>query len=294
MIVRCPACGRGYRVDDSLPARRRALRCSACKHQFTLDPRAAGGPAPAAVGTAPRPDPEPRDGTAAGVEDARRRVVLADARRPFGGIVKSLLEELGCSVEVAAEGIDAFRLIVARRPHLLVASLHLPGLSGVAICGGVKGSPHLRSVKVALVGSSPGADRLNRDTALASGADLFLEEEMGAEALRREIASLLARPLPSRGEVSAVGRPGVAADAGDATAGPDAEISALARLMLADLRLYYPERYDQAVRDGRLFEVFSDELSKGRAMLDERYPQVAERHQILAAALKAGTRSLSG
>jgi hypothetical protein len=73
--------------------------------------------------------------------------------------------------------------------------------------------------------------------------------------------------------------------------GPDEEIGVLARLMLSDLRLYYPDRYEQAVREGTLFDVFSDELTKGRAMLDERYPEVPDRHKILAAALRDGLES---
>jgi len=294
MIVRCPACRRGYRLEDKPSTRGRTLRCSACGHLFGREASAPKDPPPAAPAATQHPEPEPSPKAEAGQGGgAGPRVVLADAERPFRSVVKPLLDELGCRVELATQGMDAFRLAVARRPELLIASVHLAGLSGVAICEGVKGSPHLRNIKVALVGSALSADLFNRDTALAYGADLFLEEEMSPEALRRGIACLLGQERTSGGAdpVPRSGEPGP--DPPDDGSGPEAEISMLARLMLSDLRLYYPERYEQAVRDGKLFETFSDELSRGRAMLDERFPQVAERQKILAAALRNGIESSS-
>lgn len=351
MIVRCPSCRRGYRLDDQLSARKRALRCSACGCRFTTETSAggtAGTPPPALSRPAeaqaePEPSPvekvaappppvaeppaeepeaapqpseaepepsvemsadgpeepsidEPPDAPSPGAPAPAAShglcVVLADAGRPFRAVFQPLLEDMGCSVDVASEGMEAFRLAVVRKPALLVASVHLPGLSGVAICEGIKGSPHLKSIKVALVGSSLSADLFNRSTARAYGADLFLEEGMTRDALSREIAFLL-----GRGAVSTGAAPGPQTDESepeaDDPAGPDAEIGMLARLMLSDLRLYYPDRYERALRDGNLFEVFNDELSKGRAMLDERYPQVAERHRILAAALKTSLEGMS-
>jgi hypothetical protein len=115
---------------------------------------------------------------------------------------------------------------------------------------------------------------------------------MSKDALSREIAFLL-----GVGAVPSGNADGSQADAPEAapgqSVGTDAEIGMLARLMLSDLRLYYPDRYERAIREGNLFEVFNDELSKGRAMLDERYPQVAERHRILAAALKTILQGMS-
>jgi CheY-like chemotaxis protein len=222
---------------------------------------------------------------------AGRQVVLADAARPFRSVVRPLLDDLGCRVEMAAEGIEAFRLAVARRPELLIASVHLAGLSGVAICEGVKGSPHLKGIKVALVGSDLSADLFNRETAMAYGADVFLDEGMSAEALRLEIARLLGERRLAATHPAVAAIPPPRPDTAEPKVGPDEEIGVLARLMLSDLRLYYPDRYEQAVREGTLFDVFSDELTKGRAMLDERYPEVPDRHKILAAALRDGLES---
>ena len=328
MIVRCPACHRGYRLDDAIAARRRSLRCSACKHEFPMaspeapastpsraDPPPAAETSPRSVGEgdlaqsgppsvghvappaqdAPAtpedrpPAPEPTfPESDASATLAGRQVVLADAARPFRSVVRPLLDDLGCRVETAAEGIEAFRLAVARRPELLIASVHLAGLSGVAICEGVKGSPHLRGIKVALVGSDLSADLFNRETAMAYGADVFLDEGMSPEALRLEIARLLGERRLAATHPAVAATPAPPTDTADPTVGPDEEIGVLARLMLSDLRLYYPDRYEQAIREGTLFEVFSDELTKGRAMLDERYPEVPDRHKILAAALRDG------
>ena len=65
---------------------------------------------------------------------------------------------------------------------------------------------------------------------------------------------------------------------------------ASADLMLSDLRLYNPDRFAQAVRDGRVLQVFQAELARGRELVDERFPELPSRQALLARALKEGLR----
>jgi len=277
MIVPCPACHRSYRLEDSRLRPGRRLRCTACGHLFErheaaneappTPSRARARPSSASAGTGPL-------------------VLLADGGRPFRTVIHPLLEGLGCRVELAAQGAEAFRLAVAQRPALLIASVHLAELSGVAICEGVKGSPHLRDIKVALVGSALSADLFNRDTALAYGADLFLDERMSRDVLLREISSALQGGAAAGADREASEPP--PEDPPDGASGPEAEIGRLARLMLSDLRLYNPDRFERALLDGKLLESFRDELSKGRDLVDQRFPEVKARQEVLAAALRQG------
>src|SRR5262249_40575377 len=121
----------------------------------------------------------------------RPLALLADAGRPGCSRLRPALERLGFQVETAGEGTAAFKAAVARKPQAIVASVHLGGLSGVAICGGVKGSPHLRGIRVALVGSELSADLFTRDTANAYGADVFLDERMPDDELGRVLTALV-------------------------------------------------------------------------------------------------------
>jgi DNA-binding response OmpR family regulator len=185
-------------------------------------------------------------------------------------------------------GTEAFKAAVTDKPAVMIVSVHLAGLSGVAICEGVKGSPHLKMIRVALVGSELSADLFNRDTALAYGADLFLEEGMEEIDLRDGLAALLGAASGAPVEVddpitslaTGADSPGTAAE----------EIARLARIMLADLRLYNPDRFTEALRSGRLLESFKDELARGRDLVDHRFPEVSSRQELLAAALAERAR----
>jgi DNA-binding response OmpR family regulator len=222
-------------------------------------------------------------------DDGAPLVVVADAGRPFGAAIGAILARMGCRVRTSEDGTAAFRMAVAERPEVMIVSVHLAGLSGIAICEGVKNSPHLKTIKVAIVGSDLSADLFNRHTALAYGADLFLEEGMAEGTLRAALEGLLRQAAPGADAGADIGSalagltgsPGAPAGVGD-------EIRRLARIMLADLRLYNPERFREALKSGRLFDVFKDELEHGRAIVDHRFPGVTARQDLLATALREG------
>jgi predicted Zn finger-like uncharacterized protein len=302
MIVGCPACRRQYRLDDGRYRAGAKMRCAGCGHTFEAGAHAIATPpaerAPASDAAPRRPAaPAPAAGATRAMPvtgEAGPFVIVADAGRAFGGTVRSILAQIGCRVAGPEDGTAAFRMAVADRPALMIVSVHLGGLSGVAICEGVKNSPHLKDIKVAIVGSALSADLFNRDTALAYGADLFLEEGMSEEALRAAIAGALRPQAPAGASDGDAGDDiggvldDLTAESGAAPPGVGEEIRRLARIMLADLRLYNPERFHEALRTGRLLDVFKDELQRGRAIVDHRFPEVEGRQDLLAAALREG------
>lgn len=307
MTVRCPACSRLYRLADDRVAGGATLRCAGCGHQFTagaalreeIATNVVRGATSAGAAShdrraadAPRSDSSRADApraAAAPPPTPDRLAILADAGRPFRGTIKPVLQEFGFRVETVELGTEAFRLAVARHPALIVASVHLAGLSGVAICEGVKQSPHLRDIGVVLVGSQDTADLFNHDTALAYGADLFLDEAMRAAEMTDRLGGLIGpfAGSPPAGDDDDVipaleGLTGAAAAAG----APREEIRRLARIMLADLRLYNPDRFRDALDEGRLLEVFKVEIARGRDIVDQRFPDLEGRQDQLAAALR--------
>jgi predicted Zn finger-like uncharacterized protein len=303
VIIGCPSCRRTYRLDEAHFRPEARLRCTRCGHVFVQGTAPGATPAPRPIEDT-RSESEPRESPVApastsqvhgparaeraaapgpGAGSGEPVVVLADAGRPFRKMARPLLENLGCRVVTAEMGTAAFKAAVADKPALMVVSVHLAGLSGVAICEGVKGSPHLRSIRVALVGSELSADLFNRDTALAYGADLFLDERMEEQEWRDGLSALLGA---APGAPVVVDDPIPAESAGGDEPGDVAEeIARLARIMLSDLRLYNPDRFTEALRAGRLFEAFKDELARGRDLVDHRFPGVAGRQDLLHAAL---------
>jgi CheY-like chemotaxis protein len=277
------------------------LRCTGCGHQFpgagSRDTSASEAAAPGEFQQFDRRRPRAPRGQARAVAPPpapapapERLALVADAGRPFRATILPVLERFGFRVETVEQGTEAFRFAVTRRPAAIIASVHLAGLSGVAICEGVKQSPHLNSIAVVLVGSQDTADLFNHDTALAYGADLFLDEAMREAEMQDRLGGLfgaaataapeeadddIAPMLESLGESRAPGT-------------PREEIRRLARIMLSDLRLYNPERFRQALDEGRLLEVFKVELARGRDIVDQRFPDLAGRQDQLATALHDG------
>jgi predicted Zn finger-like uncharacterized protein len=298
VTIGCPSCRRTFRLDDARFRPGARMRCSRCGHLFVPvepqpaapGPPAEASPAPSRPPVAPVPAPAgPARPQAKEATGDAPLAILADAGRPFRDRIRPVLEALGCRVMTAEEGAEAFRAVVARKPAIVVASVHLPGLSGVAICEGVKGSPHLKAIKVALVGSDLSADLFNRDTALAYGADLFLEEGMGADLLRSGLGGLLGGASPEVSEAGDLDDPLAAlTSAAPAGGAVSDEIRRLARIMLSDLRLYNPDRFGAAVRENRVLETFKAELARGRDLVDRRFPAVPTRLDVLAAALREG------
>ncbi|HET8946341.1 MAG TPA: zinc-ribbon domain-containing protein [Candidatus Polarisedimenticolia bacterium] len=297
MIVGCPACRRQFRVDETRVRPGSKMRCARCGHTFAATEPAAGRGTPKAA-PSPAAAARPAGTPFAPVGGDAPLVLLADAGRPVRSLLRPILAELGCRVETADDGTAAFKAVVARHPIAIVASVHLGGLSGVAICEGVKGSPHLKDTKVALLGSDLSADLFNRDTAMAYGADVFLEEGMAEEALRTALRDMLPSPPESESAgasadekewegsdfgLDALGSPEPAPRPGGR---PAEEIARLARLMLSDLKLYNPDRFAQALRSGQVLEIFKAELARGRDLVDQRFPQTATRQEMLAAALR--------
>jgi predicted Zn finger-like uncharacterized protein len=281
MILACPSCGRRYRLDpDRITKGGRRLRCSGCGHVFEALP-------------------------APPVEGSRPLALLADEDREFRELVRRTLQSLGCEVIATADGEEVFRLAVARRPTIMVLNVYLRKLLGVAVCEGVKGSPDLKSTKVALVGSVFKSDRFIRGPGNLYGADDYFEDVIAPGDLRDRLARLLAgRPAGAgaRSGASAESGPGEGPSPGPAPrpkipAGAlDArsEIGRLARIMLSDLKIYYPEEFRSAVASRRFFETFREELTKGKELIIHRFPDLPGRVEILAAALRAGLEGERG
>lgn len=114
----------------------------------------------------------------------------------------------------------------------------------------------------------------------APGLDLKDDEPGGA--------SLAARLDAAFDEIGA-GAAGVPAD--DPTLAPiepRAEIRRLARIMLSDLKIYHPADFQRAVLGRRFFETFREEMMKGKDLIAHRFPDLPERIEVLAAALREG------
>lgn len=248
MIVVCPGCGRRYKLSPAQLEAGRRLRCQGCGRVFGPDEHATAAPA--------------SEGPLA---------VVGDEMREFRDLVQSVLTSLGCRVQVTDDGEMAFRFAVSHRPALMILNVYMRRMLGVAVCEGVKGSPDLRATRVALVGSVFKSERFVRRPIHLYGADDYFEDVIPEAELRRRLQALLGGVAPA-GEVLE----------------PHAEIRRLARIMLSDLKIYYPDEFRRALAERRFLEIFREELTQAKDLIARRFPDMPDRLQILAAALKEG------
>ena len=320
MIVTCPECGKRYKLDASrLNAGRRRLRCAACGHIFAVEREGASVP----------PASRPVVGKAAGkaVGTSRPVVLVADEPREFRDLVCRILRELGCQVETTDDGESALETATRLRPQLVVLNVYLRKLLGVAVCEAIKGKPELRDILVALVGSVFKSDRFVRTPQYLYGADDYFEDVIAEADMRARFHAILTRtghlaaerPAAARGPAAgpAAGAAGARSDPGggrssavdplaspgaraapvggiDPGIEPRAEIRRLARIMLSDLKIYYPDRFDRAVSERHFFESFRDELTRGKDLIAGRFPNLPDRLEILAGALREGLNEERG
>jgi CheY-like chemotaxis protein len=90
----------------------------------------------------------------------------------------------------AADGDQAWALLVANRPAVAVLDLEMPGRSGLDLVRAIRADPALRSTYVVVLTGA----RLAGDAAasLAAGADRHLTKPYPSDALRRAVAQGLA------------------------------------------------------------------------------------------------------
>jgi CheY-like chemotaxis protein len=320
MIVVCPDCERRYKTpDDGSPSRR--VRCRACGRVFTTEegsrPRdSVTSSREGAASVAARPPrggvPPPLLRPGMGGRPARGAplALVGDEDREFRSLVRRTLESLGCKVEVTGDGEAAFRFAVAHHPDLMVLNVYLTRLLGVAVCEGVKGSPDLKTTRVALVGSVFKSDRFVRHPGNLYGADDYFEDVIPEAQLRGRLSALLGAVPAASGSKRSPGPAAVRADplddadfgsaavtaatvpaplaanGADEPIDPRSEIHRLARIMVSDLKIYNPDEFRRAVLERRFSETFREELTQAKDLVGRRFPDMPDRMAVLAEALK--------
>lgn len=124
--------------------------------------------AESALGTAARPLLV----QAATPDRTRRRLLVADDSVTTRTLEKTILEEAGYEVVLAADGHQAWRILQEEAIDLVIADVEMPGMDGVTLTETLRHSQALRRIPVVLV-TSLGSDK-DRARGLEVGADAYI------------------------------------------------------------------------------------------------------------------------
>jgi DNA-binding response OmpR family regulator len=150
-------------------------------------------------------------------------VLVVDDDPTVSDVVRRYLEQDGCRVRLAGDGLAALAAVAAETPDLVVLDLMLGGLDGLEVCRRLRRElPALPVVMLTALGEE--ADRV---VGLEVGADDYVTKPFSPRELVLRVRSVLRRAVPRTEE-----RPVLLRD-GDLTADTGRRIAALGGRPLA-------------------------------------------------------------
>jgi predicted Zn finger-like uncharacterized protein len=313
MIAACPHCAARYRIEpERLPAQGGRLRCSRCETVFRVnrprgEPQREAAPAPPAApapAAAPAAPAAPRPLVLVADPDVAAGKALAGALAAAG--VEPILVHDGVEAVLTIQRtLPALVVLEASLPkmfgfqvcELMKRNEQLRSIA-VVLVGAIHHRERYRRQAAETYGADAYVERPELPDALLSmlrRIGLIEGEPPRREPAPPRVAAPERRPAPEPPRVAVPERrpapePPAAAPPAPAprpatpparAAGPEPELAAdvaraerLARIIVSDIVLYNPERFEAAIRSGNVVEAMAAEMEEGRAHFRER---VAER-----------------
>lgn len=118
------------------------------------------------------------------------RVLVVDDDASIRRLLRVTLAELGTVVE-AADGFEAWDIVAASRPDVVILDVMLPGATGINLLSRWRHDPELQDLPVVLLTALD--DPLERRAGTAAGADAYLIKPFASEALVAVVERVLGR-----------------------------------------------------------------------------------------------------
>src|SRR5436190_24396474 len=116
-------------------------------------------------------------------------VLVADAAADVRQLVRIAVERTGCEVIEADDGDQAWAVLLARRPDVLILDVRLRGRDGLQIIRAIRAEPTLDGIYVVLLtGAARGVDI---EAGLAAGADRYVTKPFSPLELARMVERAL-------------------------------------------------------------------------------------------------------
>ena len=121
-----------------------------------------------------------------------KTVLLAEDEPNIVESLTFLLERAGFQIKVANDGRQALNTALEQLPAVLVLDLMLPELDGYEVLRRLRADPRGKKLPVLMLTAK--GQRIDRETALECGADLFMTKPFANSEITAAVVELASRP----------------------------------------------------------------------------------------------------
>ena len=118
-----------------------------------------------------------------------RRVLIIEDNRDLAELVSLHLNDLGCEVEIAADGVTGFRQAQANRYDAIILDLMLPGMQGLDICQQLRAQKRYAPILMLTAKSA----EIERVVGLEIGADDYITKPFSMPELMARVKAMFRR-----------------------------------------------------------------------------------------------------
>ena len=108
----------------------------------------------------------------AGSGDGRRRILVAEDSITSRTLLKNILNAAGYDVRIAVDGMEAWEMIAAQEPDVVVSDVEMPRMNGFELTAKIRSEERFAGLPVVLVTSLESAE--DKERGVAAGADAYI------------------------------------------------------------------------------------------------------------------------
>ena len=124
-------------------------------------------------------------------------ILLVDDNAQNLELMQAFLEELGCSLRTALDGVEAIESIEKSNPNLVILDVMMPRMSGFEVCQKIKSQPSTRDIVVIMVTALNEVSDYER--AVECGTNDFITKPVNKLELVTRVRTLLELALVKQG-----------------------------------------------------------------------------------------------